>query len=121
MSARESGQVRKEAALSGHRYAQRGFPGRSYRRRQRPGTSSRLRVHGPLLLAPARYTLERNSTLRRMLARERWRSARLARLVRPTVNVPLPAAASLLLPRPIVTEERPLPSPARRASRAPSV
>jgi hypothetical protein len=36
MSAREPGQVRKEAALSGSRQAQRVNPGRSYRRRKRP-------------------------------------------------------------------------------------
>ena len=36
MSAREPGQVRKEAALSGSRQAQRVNPDRSYRRRKRP-------------------------------------------------------------------------------------
>src|SRR4051812_41189633 len=44
MSAREPGQVRKEAALSGHRQAQRDSPGLSDRRRE--GPENRLRRGG---------------------------------------------------------------------------
>src|SRR4051794_12779968 len=138
MSARESGQVRKEAALSGHRYAQRGFPCRSCRRRKRLGTSSRLRVHGPLRPAAARGVAaqrltaifcvlvrrsvpERRSVCRRRVTRERLRSARLAFVVSVTVSVLVPAPARELWPRPIVTALRPLPRPNRRAERAASV
>ena len=46
--AREPGQVRKEAALSGHRQAQRECPTGAGERRTRPGNQPRGRVHGPL-------------------------------------------------------------------------
>src|SRR5215203_4815047 len=46
-SAREPGQVRKEAALSGHRRASRGRPRRSREQRTRLGNRLRRRVHGP--------------------------------------------------------------------------
>src|SRR5688572_28948551 len=47
-SAREPGQVRKEAALSDPRWAMRGRPRRSRSQRTRPGNRLRRRVHGPL-------------------------------------------------------------------------
>ncbi len=46
-SAREPGQVRKEAALSGHRRAAWGRPCRSREQWTRPGNRLRRRVHGP--------------------------------------------------------------------------
>src|SRR5688500_9175664 len=47
-SAREPGQVRKEAALSDPRCAMRGRPRRSRSQRTRSGNRLRRRVHGPL-------------------------------------------------------------------------
>ena len=51
-SAREPGQVRKEAALSGHRRAAWGRPCRSREQWTRPGNRLRRRVHGPLFPWP---------------------------------------------------------------------